>query len=61
MTGDLIVSLLPFLLLIGFWWFLVKRAGSGGFQNPTVDKLEEIRQELERIRRALERDPFRKS
>jgi len=61
-VGDVIVSLLPFLLLVGFWLFLMRRMrAGGGFPNPTVDKLEEIRQELERIRRAVESDPFRKT
>jgi ATP-dependent Zn protease len=59
-VGDVIVNLLPFLLLIGFWVFLMRHMRSGaGVPNPTVDKLEQIRQELERIRRAVESDSFR--
>ena len=40
-VGDVIVNLLPFLLLIGFWMLLMRRMRSGaGVPNPTVDKLE---------------------
>ena len=57
-TSDLLQSLLPFVLLFGFWVFLMRTVRIGKGQNPMLDKLEEIRAELERIRRAVERDPF---
>ena len=56
--GELVALLLPFVLLVGFWALLMQRQRR--MPNPTVDKLEEIRQELEGIRRAVERDPFGK-
>ena len=37
-----------------------KRVRGGVNENPMLDKLEEIRQELERIRSAVERDPYRR-
>jgi hypothetical protein len=61
MSWDTIVAdVLPILLLIGFWLVLMRRVGQSRYGNPTADKLEEIRVELEGIRRALERDPFSK-
>ena len=51
-------ELVALVLLVGFWALLMQRQRR--MPNPTVDKLEEIRQELEGIRRAVERDPFGK-
>jgi hypothetical protein len=51
---NVVFSLLPFLLLFGFWIFL-----AGKYQakkppgDPVVEKLDAILQELERIRREL--------
>jgi hypothetical protein len=56
--GDFVTTFLPLVLLIGFWLVLMRGVGRGRFPNPTADKLEEIRHELELIRRALERDPY---
>jgi hypothetical protein len=56
--GDFVVTLLP-LVLLGLFFVFARRATRGA-SNPTVEKLEEIREELERIRRAVERDPFAK-
>jgi hypothetical protein len=59
--GDVLKSLLPFLLLFGFWIYLMRNVGSdkfGDVNKPTVEKLEEIRRELEGIKDALRRDPF---
>lgn len=59
-VGHVIVNLLPFLLLIGFWVRVMRRMRSGaGVPNSTVDKLEQIRQEPERIRTAVDGDSFR--
>jgi ATP-dependent Zn protease len=60
-TGDILSSLLPFVLLMGFWFFLMRKVGGdkmGNVNQPIVDKLEEIRRELEGIREALRHDPF---
>ncbi|TML41682.1 MAG: hypothetical protein E6G25_01675 [Actinobacteria bacterium] len=55
---DLVTSLLPFVLLLGFWLFLMQRFRSGGTANPMLAKLEEIRQELAQIREELRRRNF---
>jgi preprotein translocase subunit YajC len=57
---DVLTSLLPFVLLFGFWIFLMKnvRGRLPTQYQPLVDKLEEIRAELERLRKAVEeREP----
>ena len=56
-AGDVLTGLLPFVLLIGFWMFLIRRMPGNTPQDQTVEKLEEIRQELERLRRAIESRP----
>ena len=56
-AGDVLTGLLPFVLLIGFWMFLIRRMRGNTPQDQTVEKLEEIRQELERLRRAIESRP----
>jgi hypothetical protein len=56
---DIFFTVLPFVLLIVFWGVIARRGGA--IQKPIEDKLEEIRLELEGIRRALEGDPYRKS
>ncbi len=53
MWDDLVIALLPFLILVVFWIFLM-RAGTGWRNDPLLAKLEEIRQELEHLRRAVE-------
>jgi hypothetical protein len=49
-------SLLPFVVLFGFWAFMMRnvRTRIPAQYQPLVDKLEEIRAELERLRRAAE-------
>jgi hypothetical protein len=51
-----LASLLPFVILVGFWAFMMKnvRTRIPTQYQPVVDKLEEIRAELERLRRAVE-------
>jgi hypothetical protein len=53
---DFLTSLLPFVLLFGFWMFLMRnvRTRVPTQYQPLVDKLEEIRAELERLRKAVE-------
>ena len=55
---ELVTSLLPFVLLLGFWLFLMQRFRAGGAANPMLAKLEEIRQELAQIREELRRRNF---
>jgi len=55
---DLVTSLLPFVLLLGFWLFLMQRFRVVGAANPMLAKLEEIRQELAQIREELRRRNF---
>jgi hypothetical protein len=49
-------SLLPFVVLFGFWAFVMRnvRTRIPTQYQPLVDKLEEIRAELEKLRRAAE-------
>jgi len=53
---ELVFALLPILLLAGFFMFGKQKAAQAG--NPLVEKLEEIRVELERLRRAVDKDGF---
>jgi hypothetical protein len=53
---ELVFALLPILLLASFFMFAKKNADQAG--NPLVEKLEEIRVELERLRRAVDKDGF---
>ena len=53
---ELVFALLPILLLAGFFVFAKQKAAQAG--NPLVEKLEEIRVELERLRRAVDKDGF---
>jgi hypothetical protein len=54
---DLVFALLPFVLLTAFFVFLKRKGEQAG--NPLVEKLEEIRQEIERLRRAIDKDGFK--
>jgi hypothetical protein len=56
MTMDLLFALMPFVLLMGFWVFLRRNVDQGA--NPMVEKLEEIRLEMERLRRTIEQRGF---
>jgi hypothetical protein len=56
---DVLFVLLPFLLLMGFFAFLKRNGEQVG--NPMVEKLEEIRQELERLRRTIDQSGFKGS
>jgi len=53
---DFLTGLLPFVLLFGFWMFLMRnvRTRVPTQYQPLVDKLEEIRAELEKLRRSVE-------
>jgi hypothetical protein len=53
---ELVFALLPILLFAGFFMFAKQKAQQAG--NPLVEKLEEIRVELERLRRAVDKDGF---
>ena len=55
---DLLESLLPFVILILFWVFLMRSVSRKTPQEDEgVQALKEIRDELARIRRALEERP----
>jgi hypothetical protein len=53
---DILTGLLPFVLLFGFWIFLMKRVRSASSpgQDALIEKLDEIRDELRRLREAVE-------
>jgi hypothetical protein len=53
---DLVFALIPFLLIAGFFMFSKRKAEQAG--NPVVEKLEEIRLELERLRKSIDKDGF---
>jgi hypothetical protein len=55
-SWDVLTSLLPFVLLFGFWTFLMRqyRTKQPPQEQQVMDKLEEIRLELERLRKSLE-------
>ncbi len=55
-TRDLLSSLLPFLLLFAFWFFLMKRVRGrpAPGQEALLEKLDEIRDEIRRLRKTLE-------
>jgi hypothetical protein len=53
---DLIFALIPFLLIVGFFMFSKRKAEQAG--NPVVEKLEEIRLEVERLRKSIDKDGF---
>ena len=55
---DTLDTVLPLVLLFGFWIFLTRRirdVGQGSINAGLEEKMEEIRRELEGIRRVLER------
>jgi hypothetical protein len=53
---ELVFAMLPILLLAGFFMFAKRNAEQAG--NPMVEKLEEIRAELERLRRTIDKDGY---
>src|SRR5207249_1577023 len=52
-TSDLLSSLLPLLLLFAFWFFLMKRVRNrpAPGQEALLEKLDEIRDEIRRLRK----------
>jgi preprotein translocase subunit YajC len=57
---DVLSALLPFVLLFAFWIFLMNRVR--GRPNPgqdaVIEKLDEIRDEIRRLREAVEQRPL---
>jgi hypothetical protein len=55
-TSDLLSAVLPFLVLIAFWFFLMKRMRGrpAPGQDALLEKLDEIRDEIRRLRKTLE-------
>jgi hypothetical protein len=53
---DFLFTFLPFVLLAAFWALVTRNARNRvpTPYQPLVDKLEEIRAELERLRKAVE-------
>jgi hypothetical protein len=47
----------PFVLLFGFWLFLKNRVSKDNPQQQVVEKLDEIREELVRLRKSIESRP----
>jgi hypothetical protein len=58
-TESVIADLLPFLLLLAFWWFIMRQFRTTRTGPSVTDKLEEIRAELERLRKAIEGSSYR--
>jgi hypothetical protein len=52
--------LLPFVLLFAFWFFLTRRVGGRvpPGQEQMIQKLDEIREEIRRLRQAVEQDDY---
>jgi preprotein translocase subunit YajC len=58
--SNLLTSLLPFAVLILFWIFLMNRRQSTAAADPQqqmLEKLDEIREELVRLRKSIESRP----
>ena len=55
-TSDWLASLVPFLILFAFWFFLMNRlrGKSAPGQEALLEKLDEIRDEIRRLRKTLE-------
>jgi hypothetical protein len=56
-TGwNVLWSLLPFLFLLGFWLYLSRnsRGATPTNQDALLEKLDEIREEIRRLRKSLE-------
>jgi hypothetical protein len=52
---EFITAIAPFVLLIAFWFFIMRRVRSSTeAANPVVERLDQIHEELVRIRRTLE-------
>jgi preprotein translocase subunit YajC len=55
--SGIVYSLLPFVLLVVFWIFLRERIRKDNPQQQTLEKLDEIREELVRLRKSIESRP----
>jgi preprotein translocase subunit YajC len=55
-SWNVLTALLPFVLLFGFWTFLMRqyRTKQPPQGDQVLEKLEEIRVELERLRKSLD-------
>jgi cytochrome c-type biogenesis protein CcmH/NrfF len=53
---EVLWALVPFLILIGFWAFLMRytKRRAAEQQDPVLEELKGIREELVRLRKALE-------
>jgi hypothetical protein len=61
-TTDLVSSLVPFILLLAFWIILMKRVRGHPppGQAAVLEKLDEIRDEIRRLRQAVEESSSRR-
>jgi hypothetical protein len=58
-TSDAIFSILPFLILIAFWAFLMRYSRRMRPRQENLDeKLDEIRDEIRRLRETIEQRRF---
>jgi len=58
-AGDAIFSLLPFVILIAFWVFLMRYSRRMRPRQDDLDeKLDEIRDEIRRLRETIEQRRF---
>ena len=55
--GSALTALLPFVLLLVFWVFIRERIRKENPQQQTLEKLDEIREELIRLRKSIESRP----
>jgi hypothetical protein len=56
-AGGVITYVVPFLIFFGFWAFLMRRVrptGTTPGQQALLDKLDEIRDEIRRLRETME-------
>jgi uncharacterized membrane-anchored protein YhcB (DUF1043 family) len=55
-VSDVLIALIPFLILIGFWALLMRytKRRAAEQQDPVLEELRGIREELVRLRKALE-------
>jgi hypothetical protein len=58
-TTDLLTSLIPFILLVSFWVFIRTRANVPPGQGEILEKLDQIRDEIRKLREAVDTEGFR--
>jgi hypothetical protein len=56
---DLLTSLIPFILLVSFWAFIRTRANVPPGQAQILEKFDQIRDEIRKLREAVDTERFR--